>query len=140
MPRFPQASQSRSLRSFSLALAGGLLLIVASASAQARCNSLVVLDAVSVCNGGDCPPGEYIYSVVLRNKAKKRLYVAYRFEGPDGRLTRGGLDIAPDSDIERPIGFGRAAITSDEPDAARRGRFRASQCGFNERTKFSWRK
>lgn len=140
MPRFFLRCQSWSIRTSGLALAAGLLLTVASASAEARCKSLVVMDAISVCNSGECPPGEYIYSVVLRNKAKKRLYVAYRFQGPDGRLTRGGLDIAPDSDIERPIGFGRAAITGDEPDATRRGRFRASKCGFNERTKFSWRK
>ncbi len=123
-----------------VALVGAIALAASVSAAEARCKSLEVLDVLSVCNSGECPPGEYIYSITLRNKAKKRLYVAYRFKGPGGRLTRGGLDIAPESDIKRPIGFGRAAITDDEPDATRRGRFRPAKCGFNERTKFSWRK
>ena len=112
-----------------------------AADAAARCRSLEVLDAVSVCRGADgCPPGEYLYSVILRNKSSRKLYVAYRFRDPRGVLTRGGLDIAPESDIERPIGFGRAPITADEPEATRRGRFRAVQCGFNAKTKFTWKK
>lgn len=95
----------------------------------------------SVCRGtAGCPPGEFLYSVTLRNKSDRRLYVAYRFLDPRGILTRGGLDIAPASDIERPIGFGRVGITQDEPAATRRGRFRAASCGYNEKTKFNWRK
>ena len=79
-------------------------------------------------------------TVSLRNKAAKRLFVAYRFKGPDGRLTRGGLDITPQSDFMRPIGFGRLMIPDDESLSTRQGRFRPANCGFNERTKFSWRK
>ena len=123
-------------------LFGGLTAAAwAPASANADCRSLEVLDTVSICRSADgCPPGEYLYSVVLRNKSDRRLYVAYRFRDPRGILTRGGLDIAPDSDIERPIGFGRTPITTDEPDATRRGRFRAASCGYNEKTKFTWKK
>ena len=120
-------------------LAAGAIGALAPGTAAANCRSLEVLDAVSVCTGVDgCPPGEYIYSVTLRNKSNRRLFIAYRFRDPRGVLTRGGLDIAPDSDIERPIGFGRVPITDDEPDATRKGRFRPQKCGFNERTKFSW--
>ncbi len=109
--------------------------------ALANCRSLEVLDALSICRGGDgCPPGEYLYSVILRNKSDRRLYVAYRFRDPRGILTRGGLDIAPGADIERPIGFGREPIVDDEPHATRRGRFKAAQCGYNKKTKFTWRK
>ena len=133
-------SAPRSWRAPAIALIGAVTLSFAAGAAEARCKSLEVLDAESVCNSGECPPGEYIYSITLRNKAAKRLYVAYRFKGPDGRLTRGGLDIAPQSDIRRPIGFGRVAITDDGPAATRQGRFRPAKCGFNERTKFSWRK
>lgn len=121
--------------------AGAALVAAPAADAAANCRPLEVLDTVSICRSADgCPPGEFLYSVILRNKSDRRLYVAYRFRDPRGVLTRGGLDIAPDSDIERPIGFGRAPITADEPDATRRGRFRAASCGFNEKTKFNWRK
>lgn len=107
--------------------------------ASDSCRALEVQDVVSTCTGvNGCPPGEYIYSVVLRNKTNRRLYVAYRFRDPNQRLTRGGLDIAPDSAIERPIGFGRTGIVRDEPGATRRGRFRPDKCGFTEKTKFSW--
>ena len=110
-------------------------------TAAANCRSLEVLDAVAVCRGVDgCPPGEYLYSVILRNKSKKRLYVAYRFRDPRGILTRGGLDIAPNSDIERPVGFGRKPFDEKWSDKKRRGRFKAAKCGFNERTKFTWKK
>lgn len=112
-----------------------------AAKAEANCRALEVLDTQSICRGvNGCPPGEFLYSVTLRNKSNRRLYVAYRFLDPRGILTRGGLDIAPDSDIERPIGFGRTAITKEEPDVTRRGRFRAASCGHNEKTKFNWRK
>lgn len=127
-------------RAPAVALTGTMAFCLTAGAAEARCKSLEVVDAVSICNSGECPPGEYIYSITLRNKAKKRLYVAYRFKGPEDRLTRGGLDIAPESDIRRPIGFGRVPITEDEPEATRRGRFRPAKCGFNERTKFSWKK
>mgnify|MGYP006101729263 FL=1 len=130
----------RSWRAPAILLIGAMTLSFSVGAAEARCKSLEVLDAVSVCNSGECPSGEYIYSIRLRNKATKRLYVAYRFKGPDGRLTLGGLDIAPQSDIERPIGFGLIAITDDEPAVTRQGRFRPAKCGFNERTKFSWKK
>lgn len=119
----------------------GVLASLVVSEAAASCRSLEVLDTLSVCRSAEgCPPGEYLYSVILRNKSKRKLYVAYRFRDPRGVLTRGGLDIAPDSDIERPIGFGRVAIAPDEPDATRRGRFRAASCGFNEKVKFNWRK
>ena len=124
-----------------LVLSGAILASGAflAGDAAASCRALEVLDAVSVCTGSDgCPPGEYIYSVTLRNKSSRRLFIAYRFHDPRGIMTRGGLDIAPDSAIERPIGFGRAPITDDEPDATRRGRFRPQKCGYTERTKFSW--
>jgi len=130
----------RSLLGLAALTAAGAMAVLPS-GAMANCRALEVLDAVSICTSGDaCPPGEYIYSVVLRNKSNRRLYVAYRFRDPRGVLTRGGLDIAPDSDIERPIGFGRAPITADEPDATRKGRFKAAQCGYTEKTKFSWQK
>jgi len=120
---------------------GAFALMAPAAEAMANCRSLEVLDALSICRSADgCPPGEYLYSVVLRNKSNRKLYVAYRFRDPRGILTRGGLDIAPDSDIERPIGFGRVPITPDEPDAARKGRFRAASCGHSEKTKFTWKK
>ena len=115
--------------------------VLSATPATASCRSLEVLDAVSVCTGADgCPPAEYIYSVTLRNKSSRRLYVAYQFYDPRGRLTRGGLGIDASSDIERPIGFGRVAIGDDEPEATRRGRFRPAKCGFTEKTKFSWQK
>jgi hypothetical protein len=116
--------------------------VVRSATpAMASCRHLEVLDAASVCTSVDgCPPGEYIYSVTLRNKSPRRLYVAYQFYDPRGRLTRGGLGIDASSDIRRPIGFGRIAIEDDEPEATRRGRFRPAKCGFTEKTKFSWQK
>jgi len=121
--------------------AAALAVVGPAADAIANCRALEVLDTQSVCRSADgCPPGEYLYSVVLRNKSDRRLYVAYRFRDPRGVLTRGGLDIAPASDIERPIGFGRAPITPDEPDATRIGRFRAASCGHNEKTKFTWLK
>ena len=140
MRQFNKSPAPRAWRAPAIALIGAVTLSFATGAAEARCKSLEVLDAESVCNSGECPPGEFIYSITLRNKAAKRLYVAYRFKGPDGRLTRGGLDIAPQSDIRRPIGFGRVAITDDEPAATRQVRFRPAKCGFNERTKFSWRK
>lgn len=135
------APRRRIVRSLSILFAAGSLVAFTAAEARANCRPLEVLDTLSICRGVDgCPPGEFLYSVILRNKSKRRLYVAYRFKDPRGILTRGGLDIAPDSDIERPIGFGRVPITDDEPDATRRGRFRAANCGFNEKTKFNWRK
>ena len=140
MRQFNKSPAPRAWRAPAIALIGAVTLSFAAGAAEARCKSLEVLDAESVCNSGECPPGEFIYSITLRNKAAKRLYVAYRFKGPDGRLTRGGLDIAPQSDIRRPIGFGRVAITDDGPAATWQGRFRPAKCGFNERTKFSWRK
>ena len=72
----------RSWRAPAIALIGAVTLSFAAGAAEARCKSLEVLDAESVCNSGECPPGEYIYSITLRNKAAKRLYVAYRFKGP----------------------------------------------------------
>jgi hypothetical protein len=111
----------------------------AAYGASDTCRPLEVHDVISTCTGiNGCPPGEYIYSVVLRNKTNRRLYVAYRFRDPNNRLTLGGLDIAPDSAIERPVGFGRSGIVRDEPGATRRGRFRPDKCGFTEKTKFSW--
>lgn len=112
-----------------------------TAAARSNCALLQVLDANSLCRGANgCPPGEYLYSVVLRNKAAKRLYVAYNFRDPGGSLTRGGLDIAPNSKIERPIGFGKLGFGPQWSDKDRRRRFHAARCGFNERTKFTWMK
>ncbi len=122
-------------------MAAALSLAWTVADAAPKCGALEVLDALSICRSADgCPPGEYLHSVILRNKSDRRLYVAYRFRDPRGVLTRGGLDIAPASDIERPIGFGRVPITPDEPDGKRIGRFVAASCGFNESTKFTWKK
>jgi hypothetical protein len=96
------------------------------------------LNTVSVCTSvGGCPPGKFIYSVTLRNKSLRRLYAAYRFRDPHGRLTRGSLKIAPSSDIECPVGFGRVAFIDEKPEATRRGRFRPAKYGFTEKTKFS---
>jgi len=88
-----------------ISLVGAAALSLSSGAAEARCKSLEVLDAVSACNSGECPPGEYLYGITLRNKAAKRLYVAYRFKGPDGRLTCGGLILR------------HKATTSDQSDS-----------------------
>lgn len=128
-------------RSWLAGLAAAVAVTTVAGVAAANCRSLEVLDAISVCRGvNGCPPGEYLYSVVLRNKSKKRLYIAYRFRDPRGILTRGGLDIAPSSDIERPIGFGRKPFNEAWSGKKRRDRFSAAKCGFNERTKFTWKK